>query len=724
VSSASGPYAGQVVPVDPNDGSVGTPITVGSGPGPLALSEDDALLYAGITGDREIARIDLSTGAVDLRFGLGSGPSGPLAAEDIEVSPGATGTVAVSLQRLSACCAPQHSGVAIFDNGVARPTQTDPFRLANQITFGADETVLYALNTQNSGNDLHTIHVNSSGATVVASLRSAQELLKRSIKFQDGLLFEAGGRVIDPVAPRLLGTFYKDLFLRWDSVEPDVSDGRAYMAEDVLGGGGYRVEALSTQTYRRIGIETFSGAGGDVMELVRWGNAGLAFITKNGELYSFETSMVTDSEPGPSTTQASVTTSTPGTYILTLNQPVQDVVYSPLDDRLYASVAGSANGLGNSLIKVNPHTGAVVGSIFVGSNPHRLGLSADGSHIWVGLGGANSVVRVDVASAAVDQTIDLGYGEFGFTFAGDIEASPVDSELVFVARAPRGSSAFLGIAAFRLGTMLPNTTPGHPNLEAFEPMPDGTALLGTFPCCDTNLYRVGVSASGLAIQDTYDLPVYRPDFALAGTRLYDPSGGNVWEYLPFPSLINTFPSAFLVIPEDLDHLVTVGRLSAGGITTHIVREYNLANSQQGFVSVPTNHEQDAKAVTKWSPDGIAIADWHQLHIIRADVLAPGQDLDDDGADDLNADNCIGVFNPDQADADLDGVGDACEAVGGSVEMIGSSRERASNERMSFGSTINYVVVGVLVALGLVGVILWALVARGGRNGPQRRDADL
>ena len=50
-------------------------------------------------------------------------------------------------------------------------------------------------------------------------------------------------------------------------------------------------------------------------------------------------------------------------------------------------------------------------------------------------------------------------------------------------------------------------------------------------------------------------------------------------------------------------------------------------------------------------------------ILPAEEGAP--DGDGDGHDD-NYDNCIGVSNPDQADSDCDGIGDACEGGGANI----------------------------------------------------------
>jgi hypothetical protein len=59
-----------------------------------------------------------------------------------------------------------------------------------------------------------------------------------------------------------------------------------------------------------------------------------------------------------------------------------DVVFDPTRQVYYASVPGSAVGVGNSIATIDPTSGAVAYSAVVGSEPFALGLSADGTSTW------------------------------------------------------------------------------------------------------------------------------------------------------------------------------------------------------------------------------------------------------------------------------------------------------------------------------------------------------
>ena len=87
-----------------------------------------------------------------------------------------------------------------------------------------------------------------------------------------------------------------------------------------------------------------------------------------------------------------------------------DIAYSPATGRIYASVPGSAGvaGNGNSLTAVDPVTGAVGASVFVGSEPDQLAVSDDGQFVYVALDGQSSVGRFDTAAGAEGLKFSLG----------------------------------------------------------------------------------------------------------------------------------------------------------------------------------------------------------------------------------------------------------------------------------------------------------------------------
>ena len=58
----------------------------------------------------------------------------------------------------------------------------------------------------------------------------------------------------------------------------------------------------------------------------------------------------------------------------------RDLAYSPLTQRLYATTPAN-----NSVQEIDPFSGALLRSLFVGSQPNKLAMSDTGSHLYVGL---------------------------------------------------------------------------------------------------------------------------------------------------------------------------------------------------------------------------------------------------------------------------------------------------------------------------------------------------
>jgi len=119
-------------------------------------------------------------------------------------------------------------------------------------------------------------------------------------------------------------------------------------------------------------------------------------------------------------TQASIQVLTPETqnqplpaqvFTTYLELPINDIVYNVVDGLIYASIAGSGGkGLGNTVAGIDPASGVIVKTIFVGSEPTRIALSSDGTQLFVGLNGAGAVRQVNLTTATAGQQFSLGGG--------------------------------------------------------------------------------------------------------------------------------------------------------------------------------------------------------------------------------------------------------------------------------------------------------------------------
>jgi hypothetical protein len=118
--------------------------------------------------------------------------------------------------------------------------------------------------------------------------------------------------------------------------------------------------------------------------------------------------------------QASIQVSTPESpglalppqaFTTFLALPINDIVDNAVDGLVYASIAGSAGeGLGNTIAGIDPTSGVIVKTIFVGSEPTRMALSSDGTQLFVGLNGAGAVRQVNLTTATAGIQFSLGGG--------------------------------------------------------------------------------------------------------------------------------------------------------------------------------------------------------------------------------------------------------------------------------------------------------------------------
>src|SRR5215203_4942478 len=86
----------------------------------------------------------------------------------------------------------------------------------------------------------------------------------------------------------------------------------------------------------------------------------------------------------------------PTDFIRRIPLTTNDLVYSASTGKLYASIPSSGGSSGNSIAAIDPTTGVIGSSTFIGSEPNKLALSDDGHSLYVSLDGASAIRRFDV----------------------------------------------------------------------------------------------------------------------------------------------------------------------------------------------------------------------------------------------------------------------------------------------------------------------------------------
>jgi hypothetical protein len=147
-----------------------------------------------------------------------------------------------------------------------------------------------------------------------------------------------------------------------------------------------------------------------------------------------------------------------------------DLAWSGVHQKIYATVPSNSAAHGNSVAQINPVSATIETSSFAGSEPGILNASDDGQFLYVALGGANSIRRKALPSLQQDILIPIAPDPtFGSLFANDVQAAPGLPHTIAVAR--RTSSNFSGTAA---GVVIYDDAVVRPSVAA--PQGGGLAL--------------------------------------------------------------------------------------------------------------------------------------------------------------------------------------------------------------------------------------------------------
>jgi hypothetical protein len=192
---------------------------------------------------------------------------------------------------------------------------------------------------------------------------------------------------------------------------------------------------------------------------------------------------------------------------------VNDIAWNPSDGRLYLAVSGSDQAYGNSIVAMDPKTGAIVATHASVNEPTRIVISNDGQFLYAGLLGSGAVERITLPNMTTDEHIPLGWNEdiaSGALIPMDLATAPGASHTVAVASgtldpsnsaasaAPTASPGKLSI----FDDMLSRTNAGHQAAQAYDSIQWGSSTNALYAADgqDTGfaLYDFAVDSNGLS----------------------------------------------------------------------------------------------------------------------------------------------------------------------------------------------------------------------------------
>ena len=300
------------------------------------------------------------------------------------------------------------------------------------------------------------------------------------------------------------------------------------------------------------------------------------------------------------------------------------LVYNATTGMLYASIPSSATANANTVLPINPLTGATGTPIPVGNNPGKLAVSSDGAYLFVGLNGDHTLQRINLSTSQVERTFALPIDSlWGIaTTVYDMHGVPGSPQSVVVSLSMTASPSEAGAALYTdaglvsfLGSTFQNSDYGIDSF-AFTSNP---SILYAYPFGASFFSETGVSATALTIisgayagsccnQATGSM------VASDGTLLYTNSG-EVWNPAN-TSLLGTYSptSGTLfyeqsVVPDTANNRTFIldrnfGYNNISGYAD--ILSFNQASyAQAGSVSVPVQNYVEISDLNRWGVDGFA-----------------------------------------------------------------------------------------------------------------------
>lgn len=295
-TATAGPWQNRIVGVSARNGLPAFQTWVGNSLGRVAVSAGGNYAYVGTSDTGGVARVDIPSSSVDLRFAVNSPGAafGPFVVEDLAIMPGAPQVLAVARGGYGG----YSSAVALFDSGVQRPDTID-----NLAAYASYFRVAFPSQTNVYTTQPGGFQVAAVGPTGLTSQGSLFTSYSGDFATDGGLVFLTSGTVFDPNTGNLVASFPAT-----GPVVPDLANGRVYFLSGE-GSGNYYFHNLVVRAFDwttrgelwSLRIPTFIGYE---QRLIGLGTNGLAFFTDTAQLFVVHTPELAQASTDVSVQQA------------------------------------------------------------------------------------------------------------------------------------------------------------------------------------------------------------------------------------------------------------------------------------------------------------------------------------------------------------------------------------------------------------------------------------
>ncbi len=214
------------------------------------------------------------------------------------------------------------------------------------------------------------------------------------------------------------------------------------------------------------------------------------------------------------------------------NLAVNGLAWDSKGGLLYAAVSSGDPQYPNSIVAINPTTGAVVKSQAVGTNPSVVRVTSDGAYLYVGFQDTSEVTRLQLPGLDAPFTWPLGVDPAsGSIVANDVEPAPGASQTVAVA-GNDGTVAIFDNGVARSNSLTAAASGNE--VSSLQWGSDATTLYGSGRSVSAttlgDLSVMNVDASGVSLKENDPGVLTNPNqYGFFGTNLhYDPGTGYLY----------------------------------------------------------------------------------------------------------------------------------------------------------------------------------------------------